>query len=110
MIKWENGRYAVTVIAIHALERGQDQTWFLEQVRQYGHGRFGLLSSDKETEDRLGGEPARRVSLKQLGQLHGELVLLSRDRTFYALAVDALAGSLDPAITDSLKAEFRFLE
>lgn len=110
MMKWEDARHAVTVIAIHALERGQDQSWFLEQIRQHGKGRFGLLSSDKETADRLGGEPARRVSLKQLGQLHGELLLLSRDRTFYALAVDSLAGSLDPATTDSLKAEFRFLE
>ncbi len=110
MMKWEDGRYAVTVIAIHALERGQDEDWFLDQVRQHGHGLSALLSSDKETADRLGGEPARRVSLKQLGQLHGELLLLSRDRTFYALAVDAVTGALAPAITDSIKAEFRFLE
>jgi len=110
MMKWEDGHYAVTVIAIHALERGQDEDWFFEQVRQHGHGRFAMLSSEQVATDRLGGEPARRVSMKQLGQLHGELLLLGRDRTFYCLAVDAMAGALDPATTDSLKAEFRFLD
>ena len=110
MMEWKNSRYSVSVIAIHALESGQDEDWFLEQIRQSLPGRLSLLSSEHMSEDRLGGEAARRVSMKRLGQLHGELVVLRRDRTFYALSVDAASGSLDPSATNSIKAGFRFVD
>lgn len=72
---------------------------------------FGILRRSELTADQLAGKPAQKLQLRRLGRVTGQVFVVRRDSTFYALAIDSIGGkALEDADVSALKNGLRFLD
>lgn len=109
LYSWEHHGQSVLVLALCALQMGQDEHWFMEFLQKIlreklRETKFGEPKRESST---LGGLPAQHLSWKFIGGVDAYFV--TRDRTFYALIISRERNS-QAIPSEQVKAGFTFVD
>ncbi|MDJ0975636.1 MAG: hypothetical protein QNJ98_14330 [Planctomycetota bacterium] len=107
---WAQRDGAVMLMALCAMQPGQDGAWFRNVMAQTAKQRFGplLRSSPTMSKSTLAGLPADRQTWKA-GDNTNEMFLLTRDRTFYALFIMHKNGFTAEQV-EAIRGAFKLLD
>ncbi len=106
---WEHRGQAVLVLALCALQMGQDESWFMDFIQKILREKlretnFGEPKREAST---LGGLPAQHLSWKFIGGV--DAYFATRDRTFYALIISRERNS-QALPSEQVKSGFAFMD
>nr|MDJ0523124.1 hypothetical protein [Planctomycetota bacterium] len=107
---WASRDGAVMLLALCAMQPGQDADWFRNLMAQTAKQRFGaiLRSTPSTSETTVAGLTALRQSWPE-GANTNDIILVTRDRTFYALFLMRRQG-FTPEQIKAITGSFRLLD
>lgn len=114
MLEWSTSRCKVLLLALCTGESSIDEQGMIEVTQRAMNlepSGFNFLRRSELSVDQLAGKEGKRLQLRRLGTVTGQVFVVRRGQTAYALAIDSVAGkALDDADVAAIKAGVRFLD